>query len=375
MWRQLRRFRKDESRTPPPSLQEYEQQQEKSKTPAYGSDSLLREPKSLRVIKPGEIESIRQLGGHHPVFKVTFKKKDVHGSDALVVKVENAGDEGKRFAATADIMAHVVDPNAAAQVLTPSEKQALLGVAGSKSAKDAIRAMLANGSMILVKMKLRNGLADLGWGDHPGKFTAEQMETLEKVMPKLPKNQRVWHSLGEIVAVDLFLGSGDRIAPAYNAFEDPTEDGPKVAKLENPGNIFFMIKEDGILRKALALDNYDPAGDSAASFGVSPYGNMQHLNVPDRWAYDFAPILRSEEKAKAFLATAIQQLVEHGEKAGVPVELGKKELRYFFEGYQLGVSKLREYLRTRKLADLDKKSNRLPVGIVSRAKVLGWWSL
>jgi hypothetical protein len=322
----------------------------------------------LREIKLAQIESIGQLGHPKgPVFLLTFKGSILQ-ADRLVVKAERGTDRGARFTTTAEIM-RIVDPHAIAELISASEllalKQAALWMG-----TDNLRFWLSAAETFFVKMKVRNHLGDLQ-KPLPQGFDAAQIEFLHKVLPQLVGNQSLWESLGEIVAVDLFLGNADRIAPGEVS---------GAARLQNAGNVFLKFDAAAKLKKAIALDNFDTNEDASRIRGPE---------IPIQWLTDFAPILKNDGPALSFSRTVIEQVILHGKTVGVAVDIGEKEVGFFFEGFKRGLAKLKVYvLRSFRVPQAliggarenpylpsrgpNPPRAQLPRGIIGRAKSLGW---
>jgi hypothetical protein len=323
----------------PGVLQRMEERKEKEDKKKKKQDGSFK----LREITVDGIKDIKNLAGHHhPVFLLTFTD-----GTSLVLKSERASDSGARYNATAEIMAQIVDPYAASAVLTPDEREAL--VKAQARATPYLRELLFQRDTIFVKMKRRTGFLDLqrpGFGQRP--FTSFQVGRLHAVVSQLSGAARVWETLGEIVAVDLFLGTADRIAPGG-------AEGSGAANLQNAGNVFFKFDKSGRLKKALALDNYDTFAGAA---------RIDSAELPHEWLTDYRPILFSEGAAWAFAGTVVDQVVRHAQSAGLQVELGASEQRSFATGFQRSIAKLKAFLRQR--------PDSLPPGIASRAEALRW---
>jgi hypothetical protein len=318
-----------------------------------------RRTRSLREIRADEILAITDIAPHrHPVFRLTLAGNDDSGPSMLVLKFEFARDGGARFAATTEIM-QIVDPGAIAEVLSESEERALLQ-AQSKGTP-YLRECIQVPGFIIVKMKLRKEFEDLQSPDPRNGLTEKQVRIIKAVMPKLVGNERVWRTLGEIVAVDLFLGNSDRIAPQErDPFDEKEYKGPGKAVLQNAGNIFLKFDESGELKKALALDNYNARG-SATSLDEA---------LPPDWLSSYAPILASGGIMSLFTQSVIKKVVRHAAKVGIEVELGEKERTCFFLGMRSGIEKMIAFLVQR----TGQIGQRLQPGLVSRAKYLRWLS-
>lgn len=312
--------------------------------------------RGLRAIRADEILKITDIAPHrHPVFLLTFTGKDASGKDQLVLKFEFARDGGVRFAATAEIM-QLVDPGSIAEVLAESERSALMQ-AQSKGTP-YLRECLRVPNHIIVKMKFRKDFEDLQPPESRSRLSEKQISIIETVMPQLVGNENVWRTLGEIVAVDLFLGNSDRIAPKeYDPFETEHK-GPGKAALQNTGNIFLKFDGSGKLKKALALDNYNARG---------PATSLDEELPPD-WVNNYAPILANFGFMTSFSESVIKKVVRHGARVGVEVELGEKERTWFFVGMRHGIEKIIRFLK-QGTGDIGLK---LQPGLVSRAKYLRW---
>jgi len=322
----------------------------------------------LREIKLAEIESIEQLGNPMgPVFLLTFKGSILQ-ADRLVVKAERGTDRGARFTTTAEIM-RVVDPRAIAELISPSEYLALKQAA-LRIGTENFKFWLAAPETFFVKMKVRKHFIDLQKPPPQG-FDAAQIEILQKVMPKLAGNQSLWESLGEIVAVDLFLGNADRISPGEVS---------GAARLLNAGNVFLKFDASGNLKKAIALDNFDTNEDAS---------RLRGQGIPTYWLTDYAPILKNDGPARSYSRTVIEEVIRHGKTAGVEVHIGQDEVGFFFEGFKRGLAKLKAYVlrsftRPQALIGHARENPympsrapnppraQLPRGIIDRAKSLGW---
>jgi hypothetical protein len=311
--------------------------------------------RALRVITADNVATITDLAHHrHPVWLLTFTGPDASGMTELVLKAEMGIDGGAHFAAVAELI-HLVDARSRAEVLSEPEMSALnqIGWKGTPF----LREKLHQDEIVFVKMNVKHRFGNLQKPDPgtQGNFTSDQIQILGAVLPLLPGNRRLWESLGEIVAVDLFVGNSDRIAPDA----DPWGLGATGrAVLPNAGNIFLKFNRHGELKKAVALDNYDPRADAAK------FDRPLH---PD-WMLNFAPILRDEQKSAQFAGSVIEQVLDHAHQAGMTARLGEQEAAWFFMGLRNGVAKIRAYLVQR--TGMHRQAPH--PSIVARAQFLGW---
>jgi hypothetical protein len=297
---------------------------------------------TLREIRIGDFRSIRRLDRRHPVFLLEFNAPDAAGTTQLVIKFDFGKDRGVRFTATTELM-QLIDPRAIAEVVSDSEKVALRLMEETDPGRPTLHQMLTFEDFFCVKMKVRKNFAELESG---GKVGSDEI-AVDAVMQQLPGNEDVWRRLGEIVAVDLFLGNADRIAPSPGG-------RPGEAVLQNLGNIFLKFDKHGRLKKALGLDNYEGSGQ-ATDLGQG---------VPRDWQDNFAPILKNAGIARDFSRSVIEQVVRHGAKVGAKVDLGEKEREWFFRGMMSAREKVKAFL--------VRRGGQVMPGIMSRAQYLGW---
>jgi hypothetical protein len=297
---------------------------------------------ALREIRIGDVRSIRRLDPIHPVFLLEFLAPDAAGTTELVIKFDRGLDGGARFTATTELM-QLVDPRAVAEVVSPSERLALRQMQETNPGQVTLEKMLTYKDYICVKMKVRRNFADLQIRGKP----SSAKSTVAELMVQLPGNQEVWTRLGEIVAVDLFLGNADRIGASV----DGRLGG---AALHNLGNIFLKFDRHGKLKKALALDNYEGEG----------YATDLGKGYPKAWEQDFAPILKFGGVAREFSRSVVECVVGLGKEAEVELHFSDNEEDWFFRGLTSGMEKVKAFL-------VQRGGHLLP-GIVSRAQYLKW---
>lgn len=353
------------------------------------NDQVTRTRTGLREIKATQIESITDLSHGHPVFRVIF-----HGGGQLVLKAENAqGDvgtaknswnngtdnlkkESKRYnAITATVS--VIDPTATSEALNTSELKALKDCRYLGSAD--FRLWLTNPRSLWVKMPLVRDFVDFDVGKgHRENLKAEHTQKMQNLLQKLKGNALVWKSLGEVFVVDFFLGNTDRTEyqdyHGTNIVRAKRSGEGKLGKIKslqgrivNTGNLFFKFDESGNLKKALALDNFDPASENLKQTIYKTDGN--DINLTD-WKKNSGDILKGKNKSarKMFANHIVNDMVQHGNNYGVQVNFDQGEATSLAKGMEDGISKLKRRL----VQAVKDPRDAVPEGIVKRMEFLRW---
>jgi hypothetical protein len=182
-------------------------------------------------------------------------------------------------------------------------------------------------------------------------------------MPKLQGNERAWKSLGEVMAGDFFIGNTDR-ATFEAAHVIPTSRTGKIApartRLMNAGNIFFKFDTNGDIKKAVALDNFDPNSNAT---------NLSSTDITE-WIRQCAPVLNNQAERMQFATGIVAQMITHAADMGTAIDFYMLEETFLASGIESGISKL----KTRLVTEFNHKDNKknIPAGVVARMKYLGW---
>lgn len=313
----------------------------------------------LNEINDSQIDRIVDLAPGHPVFRIVF----FNGMYDMVVKAETVATPGPaklRYNATASTMS-VISKAAISETISTQEMNELKLANGRGKASAEFGRQLKS-PQIWVKMKFRSNLTDLQKPDVDDGFSDAQKTSLRNLMPKLVGNKNAWFTLGEVVIADFFVGNGDR---ARWSPEVKKRDGsivPTAASVGNPGNFFFKLDAQGNVKKAIALDNFDPFGGATGTL---------HDNDIGQWKSEFGPLLGKNKSLRLdFARNLVGKIVEHAGDAGVVVAFDQGEAGYFAKGMDSGISKL----KTRLVAESKNKVNKanIPVGVTARMQFLQW---
>lgn len=346
------------------------------------NDQVTRTRTGLREIKATQIESITDLSQGHPVFRIIF-----HGGGQLVLKAEigqgmvgtdtNARQkETKRYNAIT-ATASVIDPTATSEALNASELKALKDCRYLGSAN--FRLQLTNPRSLWVKMPLVRDFVDFDVGrERREDLKVEHTQKMQNLLQKLKGNALVWKSLGEVFVVDFFLGNTDRVqygAGGSNSIvrEKRSERGKmgKIKSLQggivNSGNLFFKFDESGNLKKALALDNFDPFSPVLIQTIYKTDGNDIDLT---QWKRDSGDILKGKNKSarKMFANHIVDAMVQHGNSYGAQVNFDQGEATSLAKGMEDGISKLKRRL----VHEVKTRKDTVPDGIIKRMEFLRW---
>lgn len=247
--------------------------------------SLTPELSKIPELTSGSIKSIKALSHDHPVFEVTLTSGFVLVVKGDMKRVRHAEEQAAYGRASSQqktqmdaeresqsqasiawgskIMKNVTGRKEELRTkpLTVNEFQEVTrAVKQGLSSDPKARAWIADNDRVWVKMPFISGLHDANIGnigDRTGLTKEDKADKIEKnvmrVMPLL-LNAEMWHELGEITAVDLFIGNNDRFVIRQKDLEKPRL-GSR-GDVKNPGNIFLLT---GRIERAIALglDTFD----------------------------------------------------------------------------------------------------------------------
>jgi hypothetical protein len=174
----------------------------------------------------------------------------------------------------------------------------------------------------------------------------EKREKLHKALKHCREDRNVLFQLGEIAAVDLFIGNHDRFL----------RDG----SLGNEGNLFLQDGASGMCTP-VGLDFYH-AGNEFSKLHDRPLPNWpgkQLKSIGDMYQFATNAVTGLNEYFNGYLGGEISpdQLI------------GREGIHVFEDGLHSGRDKLKTYLNRRLNAGQP-----VPPGLAMRMQMLGWWN-
>lgn len=255
---------------------------------------------TVPTITPGSITGIGGLTSR-PVY---FLKMNGANNASLVVKGEsNIAHAPTSVTWGAKLMKNVNDDRVNTKVMTAAEIQEFKAVVTQSfdPAKDKQANWIADPFM-WVKMPFVAGLSDAGlettamnWtatkkgGFIPGpgfKGNATDLKNIRQAIPKLC-NSNYWKELGTVVAVDVFIGNGDRFNIDTGAWA-------------NSGNVMFA--QNGNTFHAIGLDTLDPNSPKCDG------SNFSRSNLTRPGVYTALTILTDPSRRKQFAEAATKSV-------------------------------------------------------------------
>ncbi len=304
-----------------------------------------------------DIAYVDPLAPGHPVFMLNG-----FDADRLVIKLESVKNQAElKF--TAKFMS-AVDPNSKAKVLGQSEVAALRewtnrwenrhdDESGAKELSEGLSSQGSWTKMRALRLQTLDTAVDgLGQGDKAGVRSFAKALNAPGGLEKL----------GEIVAADLFNGNRDRFNPDTGV---TLPDGTSTKCLNNVGNVFLMLGPDG-QRNVAGLDAFDvwnPIKFQHANWiqtdwkGALLADNQrsERLRFARQIVDDLNHVLGARNRKIAFGRT---KRLEHGAEMRVNT------------GMESGARKLRDRARQYLIGN----QQRCPPGLLTRLKLLGWYS-
>jgi len=283
--------------------------------------------------------AMKEDGDRRPVFKVTFMDLS-----SIVIKAESVGNGG--IESNQDLiwggkLMRQVSPEMKVQLLADHELAMLRRIANEQILSVD---MHARGREYLRQLTLPEAAQVFKWvklpyipGMHDGEGPLERGGDAVAFYRAL-KQKEALRKLGRIIAIDLFIGNGDRFCPV-------------TGEVVNPGNIIYQRLANGATNM-IGLDYYESMSmDSHFLRNLEPTWGGRHL--------------RSRPSVDAFA-----KLVKYGLNAKFAEAGIVKRLKSSYEiavGMRQGVDAIRQYLNSR-----DARGKGMNPGVRHRAAVLGW---
>jgi len=275
-----------------------------------------------------------------------------YGNAVLKAEVSGSGPQAMAEASAkwGGKLMKQISPLAKPSLITPAEKQVLLGLPDDKFTnllhRDYLKGVLGAPIFIFYKMEFVENLKSAE------KMVAENKG--DKLMLKL-KNKDTMVKLGEIIAADMFNGNEDR----FN----------KKGDVVNVGNIVFQKMADKTYTP-VGLDFFEAGGQFSGAH-KSGYGDL------NTWS---GATLRTKE-ARNNLARNVLTSLNALNATGLQLNMWG-DLKNLTDGIAIGAEKVKHYLTTKqKLASNTGivmgrgragATRGLPSGIVAKMEFLGW---
>jgi Actin-fragmin kinase, catalytic len=282
-------------------------------------------------------------GKSRPAFKVEFNDNSL-----LVLKAElknnTLGNQAEKSALFGAALMQKVSPTIGAEKLTASEMAVLLALPATKFqadtvalatvTKDYIADLHSSNMFFFMKMPFVDNLRD---ADH---YTANAAKA-QKLLTKLKGDRQAVIGLGKIIAVDLFIGNGDRFNSQGNII--------------NKGNILFEKNPSTKKLTPVGLDFFEAQGP----------GSNLYKDPPPMWG---GLRLQSHHSLKIFADTVIASLNAMftstiGNNLPPAQLLGFLETGQLMLGMTEAINEMRQHL---------PQVSRLPAGVRKRMDLLDW---
>lgn len=308
-----------------------------------------------------DIYKVVALAQGHPVFKIEGFGHDSGFIDAIVIKQEPRPDR-RQIQSNLRLM-HIVDPKARTHVLHRSEVAALMAWCSEGGLGDSMNAPEAR--------EIRNYMTQGGaWT----KMELKTLTLLDDAMDKRLQGDKAdvrfiaralkqsggLEKLGEIIAVDLFVGNQDRFYYP-SGYGKKLDCGQKLKCLGNVGNVFIAsgANDSGA---PIGLDGFDP-NNYYRNFSI-PLDNenawqgivLGNANALKDWVgdvvWDLEYVLGPRNRKNPF---------------GSKNRLGKDRKARILSGIAHGLGVIK--------ADTLRRYNQtdMPPGLQTRGSYLGWW--
>ncbi|MGH8548085.1 MAG: hypothetical protein ACRERU_05700, partial [Methylococcales bacterium] len=279
-------------------------------------------------------------GKSRPIFSIEFR--DV---SKLVLKGEfkQPSLPGKLAAQSLKVDSRImkqVSPEAKIKLISESECTVLLsllrrhfatGQVGERT-QQYLTELLKSGRFAFFKMGYQKDLEDLNCSD---------TNEIRRIFVSFRDEPAVLKKLGEIVAVDFFIGNTDRF--------------DKDGRIVNYGNVFLLRKD---VRMPVGLDFFAESSESVSLFGGSLATWEGKILKDVGWVLTFS------EKAinclNEYFSAKLPQLTSKE-------LLGPKAVNTLAAGIAEGSEKIKAYLK-RKIG----ANKAVPSGVMERMKILGW---
>jgi hypothetical protein len=263
------------------------------------------------------------------------------------------------------MMRNVHDERVRVKILSSSEVAVFKAEAMKKFAGQPQAAALVEPGLLWLKMPYVHGLEDAD--------TRDKSKSQICIVVGRMANAKFWFRMGQIVAVDIFIGNNDRFSIE--------------GRWQSQTNIMFVLNSDGS-NEALGLDTFDGDKKSQQRFvtksGTGGYKELRILVDKDMRLAHAQKCLTSVAKfikldLEAADASHKGIYIREGEQM-ISVDLDKladlflKYANEFAKGIAHGAINLRQYLSQKRLKYQVKGlfGQDLPVGILERMESLGW---
>lgn len=318
-------------------------------------------------IKKGSITSMGGLTDR-PVY---FLYMNQSTKPTIVVKGETALDDQRKDTKGAllwgsKMMRNVHDERVRVKLLSSSEIAVFKAEAMKKFGGQPQAASLSEPGLLWLKMPYVHGLEN---ADTQDKSKLQILTVVGRLT-----NAKFWFRMGQIVAVDIFIGNNDRFSIE--------------GMWQNQTNVMFVVNSVDGSNEALGLDTFDGDRKSQQRFvtksGTGGYKELRIL-VDKQMRLDHA------KKCLKSVARLIKLDLEQADPGRKGIYLRKGEqmisvdldeladvfLEYadeFAKGIADGAIRLRQYLseKRRKYQGKGVLGKDLPVGILERMESLGW---
>ena len=308
-------------------------------------------------VKKGSITKISGLE-KRPVYFLHLK-----GDPNPTVVVKGESRTGQDFEDAlcwgTKIMRNVNDKSVRVKVMTASEVDVFKSIAKVTFNGKVQGKSLEEIGITWIKMPYIAGLQDAETRETDDK--ADVSKVINRFMSK-----QFWYELGQIVAVDIFIGNNDRFDTKGNWV--------------NQGNVMFAPEKKSGRDRLIGLDTFDTGGGDKAYFAKSgTTGNEIQILNDSAIRHTYAEkctksvgrgLCRSAKRcgAKGYYVRTPDNV------ASIDIDQLEKAFEKFTEpferGIEVGASNMKKYLRGK--SSMFKKNRGLPEGIAERMKALKW---
>ncbi len=298
---------------------------------------------TIPLLSKVTINEMKPIAPGHPVYKVAYSFQSKTGKMVLKGELASSGKTDKRY--SIDYIAHLFT-----KTTQGFAEMRLLGADETPIMRnrlpenDPMKNQQVFNSQIYYAMSMLDNLFDLNKPvSEPG---------FKKVLSYVNNKPVCMRSLGEIIAVDLFIGNFDRFDKRNQAWV-----------INNPGNI-FLTYSDSEGARFLGIDFFDPNSRFAYMFeNISTC--EQDMNEP--WAA--RDTLRdSNGKARDKIAKDVGNAL--GGREGF--SLNNKHFKELREGFGRGRKTLKKTIQEDVKNRYYASGKMTPKGIISRKTALGW---
>lgn len=328
-----------------------------------------------------DIYLVKTLASGHPVYKIEGWADDHGKIDTLVVKKEDGANSARTHVQSNVMIMNVVDRRARTEMLSPREIDALKAWCGPRGiggfqypqvAMDIMRYMGSLGSW--TKMEFKN----LTMLDSAAASAQDGDKADVRTISRALKKSGGLEKFGEILAVDLFVGSSDRFyypsSFEWNTLRkggkiglsNPPRFPDKFIVMHNMGNVFVASGANGKGRP-IGLEIFDPNNyyrdfdksidDNAVAWTGSAFlkSNADDLKV---WAgyviTDLETALGPRNRKSSHFSSK---------------RLGSNRKARLVKGIYHG-----EKIMKRNIEGVRKRGNvQMLQGLEDRGAILGWW--